>query len=749
MGIFDRFRSTGQAVADDSENKAATSGQEATRLIDEGHVLEAEGKLDEAMQRYLEAIRLAPNPARGHLNRGNILLLKGDLQGALDAFRIAIKHKPDYAGAYYNIGNALLGNGQLDEAVANYRSALEIQPDYAEVHCSLGVALKELGQLDSAVASFQKALEINPDLAEAHINLGNALQALGQSESAVASYRRALEINPDIAEAHSNLGIALKDLGQLESALACYRRALEINPDLAEIHGSLGVALKEQGKLAEAEASYRRALAMQPDNAVFRVAQTFSLPIAPQTATASVAVSAEFDHALRELSAWLLSSPAHQARFSEAVGSQQPFYLAYRNGNHVALLSRYGDIVAASLDQIPTTSVPKREKIRLVVVSNHFRRHSVWDVVLRGVLANLDRTRFEVMLYNMSRVEDEETKFAKSQCDAWKDFHTISGFDGWLDAMAADRPDVIFYPEIGMDPMTCRLAARRLAPLQVAGWGHPVTTGLPTIDLYFSGEMLEAPDADTHYREKLVRLPGTGCCTTPIKVIPEALTELSAKLGKRRGTRFVIAQMPFKFDPADDALFASIAAAVGESTFILLNYPQFSWATEPLIARLDQAFRERNLDPQQHLLVIPWLSREKFYALLDLCDIYLDCPSFSGYTTAWQAIHRGLPVVTLEGKFMRQRLAAGLLRKIGMTETIATSKDDYVEITTRMAAECRDPFLRDARRNALKTAAPQADHDVSVVRAFEQSVIDGLAERGRYFEFAGQLTPNLPHPSKA
>jgi protein O-GlcNAc transferase len=242
MGIFDRFRSSVPST-DRDKNNTDTSEQDALRFIDEGHVLEGQGRLDEARQRYLNAIRLVPNLARAHLNHGNILLTKGDLKGALDAFRTAIKHKPDYAGAYYNLGNALLGNGQLDEAVASYRQALEIQPDYAEVHCSLGVALKELGQLDGAVESFQRALEINPDLVETHLNMGNALQALGQLESAVACYRRALEFKPDFAEAHSNLGLALKDLGQLEGAVACYHRALEIKPDYADARGGLLFAL--------------------------------------------------------------------------------------------------------------------------------------------------------------------------------------------------------------------------------------------------------------------------------------------------------------------------------------------------------------------------------------------------------------------------------------------------------------------------------------------------------------------------
>ena len=666
--------------------------QDATRLIESGHILQAQGRLDEAMQCYLDAIGIAPNPARAHLNHGNVLLLKGDLQGALDAFRTAIKYKPDYAGAYYNIGNALLNEGKLDDAVANFRQALEIQPDYAEVHCSLGVALQGQRRLEDAVASHQRALEIKPDFLEAHINLGNALQYLSQ----------------------------------FDKAAACYLHALEFTPDNGEALFCLGTALRAQGKYAEAEIRFGQAFKIDPQNERFRITLMFRVPITVQTAAESRRVATDFDQSLQDLCDWMLSVPEKRAKISEALLLQNNFYLAYRDENHVTRLSRFGDCLIPGSDAVQFKSSTKREKLRLVVVSKHFRRHSVWDVILRGILVNLDRSQFEVVLYHMGDMEDEETQLAKSLSDIWRDFRSVKGLTGWLDAMASDQPDIIFYPEIGMDIMTLRLATRRLAPLQVASWGHPITTGLPTIDLFFSGELLEPSEADTHYREQLVRLPGTGCCTTPFSTLPEALPELSAELAKRRGPRFVIAQMPFKFDPADDALFANIAANAGECTFILLRAPEFPWITEQLISRLSQAFRERNLDPAQYLLAIPWLSSEKFYTLLDLCDIYLDCPSFSGYTTAWQAVQRGLPVVTLEGRFLRQRLAAGLLRKIGMADTVASSKDDYIKIAACLAAECRDADHRNARRDALKVAAAQLTSDISVVRAFEQSLIKGL-----------------------
>ncbi len=129
------------------------------------------------------------------------------------------------------------------------------------------------------------------------------------------------------------------------------------------------------------------------------------------------------------------------------------------------------------------------------------------------------------MLYHTGKDQDDQTDLAKASADQWKDCHTVSRNEEFLAALTDDQPDVIYYPEIGMDPVTLFLAARRLAPLQIAGWGHPITTGLPEIDLFMSGELLESEGADNHYRERLIRLPGTGCCTTQLEISAEALPQ--------------------------------------------------------------------------------------------------------------------------------------------------------------------------------------------------------------------------------
>src|SRR5207247_8154977 len=72
--------------------------------------------------------------------------------------------------------------------------------------------------------------------------------------------------------------------------------------------------------------------------------------------------------------------------------------------------------------------------------------------------------------------------------------------------IAEQRLDVLVYTDVGLDPVTSTLAHSRLAPVQCVTWGHPVTTGIPTLDYFLSSELLEGEGAEQHYTENLVRL---------------------------------------------------------------------------------------------------------------------------------------------------------------------------------------------------------------------------------------------------
>jgi predicted O-linked N-acetylglucosamine transferase (SPINDLY family) len=171
---------------------------------------------------------------------------------------------------------------------------------------------------------------------------------------------------------------------------------------------------------------------------------------------------------------------------------------------------------------------------------------------------------------------------------------------------------------------------------------------------------------------------------------------------------------------------ARIAKDAGPSEFWLASPNTHPWATARLRDRLAATFRAQGLDPGAYLRVMPWLPPEQFVGFLDEMDVYLDCPAFSGYTTAWAAVHRGLPIVTREGDFLRQRLAAGLLRQIGITDGIAVTGDQYVQIAIHWAQECRQSDLWAARREGIRRAAPLADGNRAAVRAFEHVLMNAV-----------------------
>jgi predicted O-linked N-acetylglucosamine transferase (SPINDLY family) len=665
-----------------------------------------------------------------HNNLGNAYAAAGKWQDAEASYRRALDRKRDYPEAHYNLGSALRAQGKLENAAASYRHALTLRPNHAETYLNLSNTLQAQGKLEEAADACQRAISSKPALAAAHNNLGNILAAQNRFEAAVAAYSRALDLKPDLAEAHHNRGLALLNAGRADEAVVSCRQALSCKPDYVTAYVTLGHALTQSGDAEDAVRSYQRAIALDPNCAEAMLGCAVApIPIVSGSVAESGSAAERFSNHLDTLVQWTC---ANQGKLGEAIGRIQPFHLAYRPGDVTAVLCRYGDLASAEAtaywilpEEAGRRSQQGRDRIRIAVVTGHVRRrHPVWEMILRGLIAHLDTREFEVFLYHTGAAVDEETNWARARVA-----HFVQGpklLRHWLTEIAQARPDVIFYPEVGMDPSACTLAALRLAPLQIAGWGHPVTTGLPTIDWFLSAELIESPNAEQHYREKLVRLPGTGVHTE----FPELQKEHWGGPDRRKdAVRFALCQQPVKFDPQDDILLARIAKAVGAAEFWLATPANMPWTAVKLRARISAAFHAEGLDPEVYLRATTWLPRTQFLSFLDEMDIYLDCPAFSGYTTAWQALHCGLPIITLEGQYLRQRLAAGLLRQVGATDGIALSREQYVAAAVGWANECRDADRWATRRVELRRAAPRADGNRSAILAFEQRLREAFQEQ--------------------
>jgi tetratricopeptide (TPR) repeat protein len=213
-----------------------------------GFALASEGKIDEGMSHYREAIRIQPAFAESHSDLGIALAQTGRIDEAISEFQDAVRLAQDAAITHYDLGFALAARGRTQEAVAQYSEAIRLQAGYVEALTKRGDAYLTEGQLNEAIADYLAALQVQPNFADALDNLGLALANQGKLDEAIARYNEALRVRPNFAEAHNNLGSALTNQGRFTDAIAQFTEALRIQPDNQLAHENLAAALELQKK---------------------------------------------------------------------------------------------------------------------------------------------------------------------------------------------------------------------------------------------------------------------------------------------------------------------------------------------------------------------------------------------------------------------------------------------------------------------------------------------------------------------
>jgi protein O-GlcNAc transferase len=340
--------------------------------------------------------------------------------------------------------------------------------------------------------------------------------------------------------------------------------------------------------------------------------------------------------------------------------------------------------MAATYPPAPLPSPPAPgERLRVGIVSGFFHQHTVWTLMLRGWLTQFDRQRFMLFGYHTGTRRDDATILAASLCERFR--VGLSGH-GWREAILADAPHVLIYPEFGMDPVAAGLAAQRLARVQCVSWGHPVTTGLPTIDHWLSSDAMEPVNGEDHYSEILVRLPGLGVHYEPCE--PPSLSLTRAELGLRPGaTVYWSGQALYKYLPQYDEVFPRIAQELDDCQFVFIGFDRSHNVTGLFRERLVRTFAEYGLDAAEHCVILPSLEHARFLAAIGLCDAVLDTIGWSGGKSTLEALTCDPAVVTLPGPLMRSRHTAAMLELMGATETIAGTVDEYVALAVRLARD--------------------------------------------------------------
>jgi protein O-GlcNAc transferase len=700
----------------------------AEALSNRGLTLHQLKRYEEALASYDRALMLRPDFPEALSNRGVTLHQLKQFDEALASYERALTLRPGYAEALSNRALTLHDLKRLQEALASYDRALTLRPNYAEALCNRGVTLYELKRFGEALTSYDRALALRPDYAKILYNRGRTLQQLQRYEEALKDYDRALALQPNYAEALMDRGNTLHELQRFDEALASYDKAIVVKPDYVEAYYNRGVVLGKVGRRSEAVADFERTLALDPDFGEARFALCMAqLPILYRDQAELAERRAVYEHYLEAL-----CNDVDQRKltidWARAIGSNQPFFLAYQGHNDRDLQSRYGSLLCRIMaERYPQAALcpPPRsdEPVRIGIVSGFFYQHSNWKIPILGWLKQIDRRQFRVFGYHTGIREDAATKQALALCDRF--VRGPLSIEDWRQIIVDDAPHVLIYPEVGMNPVSVALAAQRLAGIQCNSWGHPETSGLPTLDYFLSSELMEPLAAQQHYTEKVVLLPNLSIYYEPVEPAPVSLNRTDLRL-RSSATIYWCGQSLFKYLPQFDQIFPRIAREVGDCQFVFIEYQNGRYVTELFRTRLDKAFAALGLRAADYCVFWPRLDGNRYIAAIGQCDIMLDSIGWSGCNTTLESLHHDLPIVTMTAPLMRGRHTMAILKRMGVEEMITETVDGYVATAVRLA---RDKSWRQAIKSQIAANKHQIYRDPAPIAALQEFLNTAARQR--------------------
>ncbi len=633
----------------------------------------------------------------------------------------------DVADAYHLRGMARRELGRFSEALEDMRYAAELDAGNAMLWLHIGQIEQRMGELVSALDSFRRATELNPKLEEAWFRLVQAAQAQHDWPLAYQACEHLLalpSVNPPIeAQARTTLGMAMRHLDQLPASLVQFQRALELAPDLLDARLNLAESYRLLGQSERAEAEIQHCLQSHPQ--VADVYLALSEVVVEQDASAALralhrAVELEPSYRLRfarrvhRLERQLCEWTAFDASVSTTIQAAHEveeelgdlFITLSVPGFDRALQRQRADRWAAQLKYESGTSASplehvkptQGERLRIGYLSADFHAHpTAW--LMAEVFELHERSRFEIFAYSLGK--DDGSPMRQRLVQAFDVFHNLRGksLAQINTQIRADGIDILVDLKGYTEHARPEIIALRPAPIQVNYLGYPGTLGGDYWDYIIADDVVlpEAHQAD--YSEKPVYMPWSYQCNDRQRAVAEVPTRTMAGLPEQ-GVVLCCFNTSYKLTPAFFALWCEVLREVPGSVLWVLD------GGDAVRENLTQFAQDQGVDAKR-LVFAPKLPHAQHLARLSLADLFLDTLPYNAHTTASDALWVGVPVVTCLGDTFAGRVAASLLRAVGLGELVADTPATYQAQLVRLAgdpqelARLREHLLRERLRCPL------------------------------------------------
>jgi predicted O-linked N-acetylglucosamine transferase (SPINDLY family) len=356
------------------------------------------------------------------------------------------------------------------------------------------------------------------------------------------------------------------------------------------------------------------------------------------------------------------------------------------------------------------------------VLSAELGQHAVAEF-LEPLLQQFDRTRVHITLYSTASHSGPRAARFRALGDEYRSFLGMSD-KAAAERIRSDEIDVLVETTSHTSGGRLGILAHRAAPVQCHYIGHCGTSGLTEMDWFIADENLLPPACDSHFHERIWRLPRLWISYRGDTTLPESRWQPDAQGTIWLGSFNKIA----KIREDTCRLWAKVLNAIPESRLLLKD----SIAGEGSVRRSLLAQFSHYGIAEERIKLAGWTRDWPSHMVLyDQLDIALDPIPFNSGTTAFDALWMGVPLVALEGDWMGGRISSTILKSLGRSEWVAESEDDYVAKVTNLARDVEGRRAMRTAQRALMAASPLCDAR-GLARAVEdafEAMFDRWAEK--------------------
>jgi protein O-GlcNAc transferase len=552
---------------------------------------------------------------------------------------------------------ALHRRGAIAEAAVRYADVLRADPGNAEAHCNLGMIACQNGRFAEGAERARQSLACDPDNPRAHVLLGRALAALGRPDAALASFDRAIALEPGAARAHGHRADLLAELGRNAEAVESYDRALALSPDAVADWFNRGGALIAVDRYEEAIASFQRAAALDPK---LGRAEVLRAPLF--LSKLRICDWTNYRDEAEQLLSMIRTNKPLSVPFAALLLPCSP-------AEQLQCARRYVQDQPAPPPPLWRGEIYSHDRIRVAYLSADFREHATSHLAA-GLFEQHDRSRFEITALSFG--DDDHSAIRRRVVAAFEHFVDVRAKGDQQIAEEMRRLEI----DIAVDLMGFTknhrpgVLARRPAPIQVNYLGYPGTMGAPYIDYIIADGTVIPEEDEACYAERVVRLPGT-------YQVNDAKRPIGASAPSRQDCGlpdnafvFCCFNNTLKLNPDVFGIWMRLLEAVDNSVLWLLE------GSATASANLRAAAERRGVAARR-LIIAGKTSLPEHLARQRQADLFLDTLPCNAHTTASDALWAGLPVLTQMGAAFPGRVAASLLRAVGLPELVVATPQDY------------------------------------------------------------------------